>query len=105
MDFQVLKLTHAQNMLGIRFQSTVGLVQQARAQDDGWFDTFVNSVDSAAPAPAGEFSSAYQRRDFAQVNAMANSVLQSQSSVSAIVNKFSICLYLPLRCYPKKNSL
>lgn len=83
-------------MLGTRFQSTVVLVQEAQRQDEWWFNNFVNTVDSAAPTSPGEFSSAYQRRDVARVNAMAEIVLQSQSSVSDVASMLFTHLGLPL---------
>ncbi|KAG8739269.1 hypothetical protein FRC10_005831 [Ceratobasidium sp. 414] len=62
------------------FQSTVTLVEQARAEDRAWMDRFVAGVDRVTPAPGG-FAQAYHNKNVNELNTLAAQVLDQQSKI------------------------
>ncbi|KAG9095497.1 hypothetical protein FRC06_009748 [Ceratobasidium sp. 370] len=62
------------------FQSTVKLVEQARAEDRAWMDRFVAGVDRVTPAPGG-FAQAFRDGNVNELNTLTDRVLNEQSQI------------------------
>ncbi|KAG8680992.1 hypothetical protein FRC08_015920, partial [Ceratobasidium sp. 394] len=62
------------------FQSTVALVEQARAEDRAWMDRFIEGVDRVTPTPGG-FVRAFRNRSASELNAVTVEVLNEQIKI------------------------
>ncbi|KAF8596625.1 kinase-like protein [Ceratobasidium sp. AG-I] len=73
-------LARLSRILGFPFHHTITLIQQARIEDDKWFETFMQAFASASPAPAQTYQ-AYRNQDIHQLHSLAETVLQRQNSI------------------------